>query len=212
VAQCPKLLNKTFVTQYTYDFTGNVLTVQNSMYDDGNAINPFYHHYEYDADNRLSKAFTSTGGTTKKLRATYDYYLHGPLKRIELGDKLQGIDFVYNIHGWLTQINHPDNQQDPGLDGSTGSHAGVRPDVFGMVLDYYSSTIANLYGARTGPSIQNLNSIHGLPDTHQPSYAAHQPLIRFNPIQDPSPVNSTPGAMKEYSAENPRYKKMLSQE
>lgn len=77
-----------------------------------------HHHYEYDADKRLAKAFTSVDGTTKKLRANYEYYLHGPLKRIELGgmivndevvSEIQGIDFVYNINGWLTQMNHPNH-------------------------------------------------------------------------------------------------------
>jgi hypothetical protein len=211
MAQKPTRLNRTFVTRYTYDYLGNITVVHNASYaSSAVALDAFYHHYEYDKDNRLWKAYTSTDGSNKKLRATYDYYLHGPLKRIELGDKLQGIDFVYNIHGWLTQINHPDKAQDPGGDGSPGDNAGVRPDVFGMVLDYYESDLNNLYTASTF-SPNRMKDLHGLPASNTPAYAAnHQPLIRFNDFYsyDPSEVSID---SKEHSAENPKYRTMLSE-
>ena len=75
-----------------------------------------------------------------------------------LATNLQGIDFVYNIHGWLTQINHPDNSNvsnDPGGD-SPGTN-GVRKDVFGMILEYYERSMS--------PTITSLepNSFHRLP-------------------------------------------------
>jgi len=176
MAQRPKLLNKTFVTQYTYDFTGNVVTVQNSMYDNGNAINPFYHHYEYDVDNRLSKAFTSTDGSNKKLRATYEYYLHGPLKRIELGDQLQGIDFVYNIQGWLTQINHPDPNLDPGKDGQQGGRPNVRADVFGMVLSKDYGLVETQY-RHADESVDSVPP-YRVPTLMPPSQSGPRPLWR----------------------------------
>jgi hypothetical protein len=196
MAQKPRLLNKTFVTQYTYDFTGNVLTVHNAAYITGAPTDQFYHHYTYDKDKRLSKAYTSTDGTNKKLRATYEYYLHGPLKRIVLGDQLQGIDFVYNIQGWLTQINHPDVTQDPGKDGN---------DVFGMVLDYYESTLSLAPVTGTfGPS-----NLHGLPEGNHSLLAGHQPLPRFTSfVNEPSSATSV-SPFKSYSAESPRYKEML---
>lgn len=208
MAQQPNDLPVTPVLRYTYDFPGNVLQVENATYQSGTLVSQFFHHYEYDADLRLSRAYTSTDGSTKTLRATYEYYLHGPLKRIELGDKLQGIDFVYNINGWLTQINHPDTDLDPGKDGLTGEHAAVRKDVFGMVLDYYESSMNNLYSASTGPAIQNLNLIHGLPDQSQ-RVASHQPLIRFNTVADPSQGISHPGTFKTFSAEHTRYREVL---
>jgi hypothetical protein len=77
-AQKPSALNRTFLTQYSYDFLGNVLTVKNSSYSGETELQPFYHHYGYDPDKRLSKVYTSLDGSTKKLRATYTYYLHGP--------------------------------------------------------------------------------------------------------------------------------------
>lgn len=137
MAQKPaELLPFTFVTSYSYDFLGNVSTVVNTTYQNGAQTNTLYHHYEYDRNKRLEKTYTSTTGTDRKLRATYHYYLHGPLKRIELGDQLQGIDFVYNINGWLTHINHPDHAQDPGVDGNGN---GFPQDAFGMTLDYYEN-------------------------------------------------------------------------
>lgn len=156
MAQRPKILNKTFLTQYTYDFLGNVLVVYNAMYVDGSSTDPFYHHYEYDLDKRLSRAYTSVDGANTKLRATYAYYLHGPLKRIELGDGIQGIDFVYNINGWLTQINHPDKSMDPGGDGN---------DVFGMLINYYESELPGLYSNIHPNNLHNPNVLHRLPYT-----------------------------------------------
>jgi hypothetical protein len=212
MAQKPTALNRTFVVKYSYDFSGNVETVKSASYQNLTPSDEFYHHYAYDKDNRLLQAFTSLDGSNKKLRATYEYYLHGPLKRIELGDKLQGLDFVYNINGWLTQINHPNTGEDPGEDGKqNGLHPDFRKDVFGMVLDYYESSMNNLYTASATPSIYNMNLIHGLPQQHQ-QIASHQPLIRFNAIEDPSSSISNPNVFKEFSAENARYKKILSQD
>lgn len=69
----------TKTVDYTYDFNGNVLEV---AYQKGQP-DAYYHHYTYDADQRLSAVHTSPdGGTTKTLQATYVYYLHGPLKRV----------------------------------------------------------------------------------------------------------------------------------
>jgi hypothetical protein len=200
MTQKPKMLPRVFVVKYTYDFLGNVLTVANLSYDlNGNVVSQFYHHYEYDADKRLSKAYTSLEETgSMKLRATYSYYLHGPLKRIELGDNLQGIDFVYNIQGWLTQINHPDPTQDPGGDTN---------DAFGMVLDYYESDLANLFTASTG-SAHDPAKIHGLPANLLATVTdEHQPLIHFMPEQTSEDALS----MKAYSAGNPQYQKMITE-
>jgi hypothetical protein len=188
MAQRPKVLNKTFVTRYTYDFIGNVLTVFNAMYANGNLTNPFYHHYEYDLDNRISKTFTSLDGNTKKLRATYQYYLHGPLKRIELGE-IQGIDFVYNINGWLTHINHPDKAMDPGGDDN---------DVFGMLLNYYESDLSGLHSSLNPKDSNDPNQWHRLPFTAQHA----TPTNASNRIEE--------AGLKKHSAENSQYFEMLS--
>ena len=159
MAQKPAGLERVFVVKYTYNFLGNVLKAENLSYSLGGVLlEQFYHFYEYDADSRLSKVYTSaTTEADKKLRATYTYYLHGPLKRIELGDKLQGIDFVYNIHGWLTQINHPDKSKDPGKDGN---------DVFGMILNYYETDLANVFGKNEKMQVPDPDNFHHLPQMH----------------------------------------------
>jgi hypothetical protein len=199
MAQKPIALPRVFVAVYQYDFLGNVLKVSNLSYNlSGSLLSQFHHYYEYDADKRLSKAYTSAGDDgSRKLRASYEYYLHGPLKRIELGDNLQGIDFVYNIHGWLTAINHPDRLQDPGGDSN---------DVFGMVLDYYESDLNNLYSSI---DLQyDVFKNHGLPAHSLPVVASHQPLIRFY-IPTASSEDLPSFNVKNYSAENPVYKKMI---
>lgn len=202
IARKPTNLNLLFVTTYQYDFLGNVLRVSNFAYDwtSHALVNEFHHHYEYDADQRLNKAYTSfEQHGPKKLRATYFYYLHGPLKRIELGDKLQGVDFVYNIHGWLTQINHPLKSEDPGHDAN---------DAFGMILDYYESDIPNLLSGKVSP--HNPVRHHGLTEEMiAGNMELKQPLPRFAPEISYQGFNQEM-SLKKYSAENPAYREMIS--
>lgn len=157
-------LDKSFLLQYNYDPSGNVLDVTYVPVDNsGNLIltERFIHYYEYDASKRLIKAFSGTDGLHKKLRAQYYYYLHGPLKRIELGERLQGIDFIYNIHGWLTAINDPNTANDPGQDGYTGAHQNFKKDAFGMILDYYESSMGGLFSANL---MDDPSYYHRIPD------------------------------------------------
>lgn len=205
VQKAPKL-PMIFVVRYCYDFHGNVLTVSNLTYAapsgaPGAAANKpmeeFYHHYEYDSDKRLSKVYTSTAETGDRfLRARYEYYLHGPLKRIELGNKIQGVDFVYNIQGWLRQINHPDPLQDPGQDGN---------DAFGMVLDYYESDMNNLFPTA---GVIDPNRNHATSEALRATTMVHPPLIRFLP-EPPAGVRVEVPILQKYSADNPVYQQML---
>jgi hypothetical protein len=202
IARKPTKLNLVFVTTYQYDFLGNALSVSNFTYDwtTHALVNQFHHHYEYDTDQRLNKAYTSQEANgTKKLRATYFYYLHGPLKRIELGDKLQGVDFVYNIHGWLTQINHPQKSKDPGNDAN---------DAFGMVLDYYESDIPNLLSGKIMP--HSPVQLHGLPEMMLANQSYKQALPRFAPEAPDAGLLQQKSMLKKYSAENPVYQQMMS--
>jgi YD repeat-containing protein len=113
---------------YSYDYVGKVTRVAYNK----DVVGQFYHFFEYFGDDsRLVKSYTSTDGVTKKLAARYYYYLHGPLKRVELGTNVQGIDYVYNVDGTLKLINHADAALDPGLDGISGTNAGFIKDVFG---------------------------------------------------------------------------------
>jgi|GEM_PF-3435288 len=101
------------------------------------------HRYTYDDDHRLISVFTSRDGIDWDEDATYYYYLHGPLARMELGDqKVQGVDYAYTIHGWLKGVNSNTLTavNDLGRDGSAQSRPNrwVARDAFGYSLTYYN--------------------------------------------------------------------------
>ncbi|MGH1336865.1 MAG: RHS repeat domain-containing protein [Aureispira sp.] len=133
------------------------------------ALDRFYHRYEYDEQNRITKVETSNNDLVWDSDAQYAYYEHGPLKRKELGeDKIQGLDYTYTIHGWLKAINHPyltqyenanstNNQlNDPGQDGyATSPNNEVLQDVWGFSLGYYQGD----YARQSTQGAGNYNSI-----------------------------------------------------
>ncbi len=208
-AQKPKALNRTFVIQYTYDFLGNVTQVKQSSFLAGSELNVFYHHYEYDTDKRLTKAYTSLDGVNKTLHASYQYYLHGPLKRIELAGNLQGIDFIYNIHGWLESINHPNINKDPGQDGIPGSaHANFRPDVFGLLLDYYDSEFNNLFPVSALDRSKDLKRLHHLASRHE-EFLATASEKSYSADFMSADMSTQTDFFKNYSAQNSLYKELI---
>lgn len=98
----------------------------------------FVHQYIYDADKRLIETKTSANNTVFTRNQALKYYLHGALKRNELGGTLQGIDYVFTINDQLKSLNDPTlTSRDPGKDGYTGANAGFKKDIFGFTLDYY---------------------------------------------------------------------------
>ena len=119
---------------YEYDLiSGKVLKVK---YQEG-FPDQFFHRYSYDEDNRLTTAETSLDGLIWDRDGRYDYYEHGPLERLTIGeDKVQGLDQVYTIQGWLKGINHGSLQKalDPGTDGLNNN---VGRDAWGMMLGYF---------------------------------------------------------------------------
>ncbi|PKB18343.1 RHS repeat-associated core domain-containing protein [Flavobacterium sp. 5] len=119
---------------YDYDLiSGNV----NSVIFQPRKADQFIHKYNYDADNRIVDVNTSTDGVIWEKDASYQYYPHGPLARVELGNKnVQGIDYAYTLHGWLKAVNGEniaDSANDLGHDG-TGTKT---KDAFGYSLNYY---------------------------------------------------------------------------
>ena len=117
---------------YQYDFSGNVLQV---AYQKGQA-DSFYHYYGYDAAQRLTSVYTSPDGATQTLQAQYTYYLHGPLKRVQVAGDLQGVDYVYTLQGALKSINHTTTALEPGQDSPYTN--GVQKDLFALTLEYFS--------------------------------------------------------------------------
>lgn len=111
------------------------------------------YYYEYDKDRRVTATYTNTvdNPSTKIVHARYQYYLHGPLKRVELGDNLQGLDYVYTADGRLKAVNNPNPEFDPGGDGMANTFA---KDVFGYSLEYhpndYTRAATNIKSMQSG--------------------------------------------------------------
>ena len=129
---------------YTYAPDGNLRSVAYQQDDTGEA---FFHYYSYNANSRLQQVYTGkkaprynarqeiTNLSDFTLQGSYDYYLHGPRKRVVLGKHRQGLDYTYTAQGWLKGINQADPTTDPGRDGEDNS---VRPDLFGTTLHYFN--------------------------------------------------------------------------
>ncbi|WP_123955310.1 RHS repeat-associated core domain-containing protein [Flavobacterium cheongpyeongense] len=132
---------------YDYDLiSGNVNKV---TYQPNNPKDQFIHRYEYDADNRIKQVYTSKDNIIWEKEANYLYYDHGPLARVELGDKqVQGMDYIYTLQGWLKGVNSEKlgAAYDAGKDG-----LNVAQDAFGFALNYYKGD----YQSRAGVSKDN---------------------------------------------------------
>ncbi|MFD0794732.1 RHS repeat-associated core domain-containing protein [Mucilaginibacter litoreus] len=152
---------------YEYDLiSGKVNFVR---YQEGKT-DQFFYKYSYDAENRLTDAYSAPlaslrpFGTSDLLQETraqdahYEYYLHGPLARVELGPengKVQGTDYAYTLQGWLKGINNQNlnatgANADMGADGSTGVHVSVAKDAIGFSLGYYGGDYSPVAGASAG--------------------------------------------------------------
>ena len=124
--------------RYHYDLiSGNERQV---AYQPG-GVDQFFHRYTYDADNRIQTVATSRDSLIWRTDAGYDYYRHGPLARMQVGDGLVlGLDYAYTIQGWLKGVNSQSltPRRDPGRDGDSGGlHARVGRDAFGFSLHYF---------------------------------------------------------------------------
>jgi RHS repeat-associated protein len=165
-------------THYSYDILGNVDTLLQdyrfgAMNDNSNRLkkivydydlvsgkvnqvsyqpgksDAFYHRYVYDAENRITHVLTSTDSVNWDNDAFYQYYDHGPLARTVLGEQqVQGINYAYNLQGWLKSIN-PDIYDSVGYnlkaDGSVGSVVGKT--AYNVMLNYFNGDYKAISGA-----------------------------------------------------------------
>ncbi|WP_143774436.1 RHS repeat domain-containing protein, partial [Niastella vici] len=165
-------------TYYTYDILGNVDTlVQDyrlgTMANNGNRFkkiaydfdlvsgkvnlvsyqpgqpDAFYHKYVYDAENRITNVLTSADSINWDNDAFYQYYDHGPLARTIIGEQqVQGINYAYNLQGWIKSIN-PDVNVTSGYtlkpDGSNGSVVGKT--AYNVMLNYFNGDYKAISGA-----------------------------------------------------------------
>lgn len=169
-------------TYYSYDMHGNVDTLLHDyrdgvMYNNGNGfkkivygydlisgkvnyvgyqpgeIDAFYHRYVYDADNRITAVETSRDSIHWEEDAWYSYYKHGPLARLELGAKVQGIDYVYTLQGWVKAVN-PNLLQTGGSGGSGESCTGASA-VNDLVVNARVADGPSIYTARRTVSMED---------------------------------------------------------
>lgn len=130
------------IVDYQYDLISGKV---NSVYYQSKQADQYYHQYFYDMANRLVNVESGRGQYQLDQDASYFYYLHGPLARIELGrQKVQGIDYAYTIQGWLKGVNsgHLVSDKDIGRDGYTGSNGFngnnyFPSDEYGFNLHYF---------------------------------------------------------------------------
>lgn len=132
--------------KYDYDpITSKVIQLK---YNEG-LKDQFFWRYSYDEDNRLILAESSKDNIFWEKDVNYEYSAIGQLTRTKLGeDKLQGIDYIYTLEGWLKAMNSPSEEIDPGNDGNNfDDYNGLIPDydkqfakdAFGMYLTYYKN-------------------------------------------------------------------------
>lgn len=141
---------------YEYDLvSGSVIKVKyNEEFADR-----FFHRYAYDIDKRIKTVETSTDGIYWERDAAYNYYLHGPLKRAELGhDRVQGLDYAYTINGWLKGLNGTNQSNDLGGDGSmVDKNMYVARDAYSMVLGYFKGDYNSKSSILNSGNFFNLN-------------------------------------------------------
>ena len=174
-----------FASHYSYDIAGNVKTLIQEQrrltalqqelkridyeYDliSGNVnkviyqkdkVDQFIHKYIYDADNRLLTVNTSPDGIIWDRDASYKYYEHGPLARVELGQqRVQGLDYAYTLQGWLKGVNA--NELDPAKDmGNDGLSNAVAKDVFAFDLGYFSGDYVPIGGTGLTEDLDDITS------------------------------------------------------
>ena len=88
---------------YEYDLVSGKVNMVSYQHGKGDQ---FYYRYNYDADNRVTRSYSSRDKLIWIEDAAYTYYLHGPLARMELGqNKVQGVDYAYTLQGWMKGIN-----------------------------------------------------------------------------------------------------------
>ena len=127
-----------------YDY--NLITSQvNRMdYQSGNP-DGYSLKYLYDSENRLEKVYYKSVGESESEwheLASYEYYRHGPLARMVLGDTLQGVDYAYTLQGWIKGVN---------LEKEQGE--GVRQDVYGYTMQYNTEDYKPIGNSTFNPTV-----------------------------------------------------------
>ena len=111
--------------------------------------------YTYDPSGRLLSSTHQVMGVDAAPvpLAANTYTALGQLKEKNLANGRQSVDYSYNIRGWLTSINNPDNLT---AAGSGDAYA----DLFGMRLAYNEATVTGArpqYNGNIAEAVWNTN-------------------------------------------------------
>lgn len=133
---------------YTYGIVSGML--KEVRYQEGKE-DAFWHRYQYAASGKLENVFTSRNGYWWDRDIRNQYYRHGQLSRLEIGqDDVQGLDMLYTLQGWLKAVNHPLSQADPGGDGQRNRFA---KDVYCFSLGYHQKDYRAIGGGAEFPFV-----------------------------------------------------------
>ncbi len=178
--------------EYQYDALGKVTKMYfRRSFPPGASPDAFYVWYDYDNLGRLERVYTNTTDVkpTTSFNAQYTYWPSGQVKRLLLGNTVQGLDYLYNSRGWLTQINHHSllANKDPGNDSTM-----VTKDRFGEIIGYNKQKyIASDAQFSSGPS------------GYAPQYNGNISWITLNTLGNTNPVGfSTTGWIFRYDKAN----------
>ncbi|AUC13629.1 hypothetical protein BTO06_00040 [Tenacibaculum sp. SZ-18] len=127
----------TDIVKNKFDFTGKVVesTTQHTKSDDNLSTLTITDKFEYDNTGRLQKQVQKIGNQAEEIIVENAYDELGQLKSKGIGGKttqnrLQTVDFKYNIRGWLKEINNTNFLGDDlfafKLNYNTVNHSGTR--------------------------------------------------------------------------------------
>ena len=181
-------------TDYTYDALSRLVK---KVFQKNTPSETFVHYFNYDpANGSLWTVYTNTvdNQSTASLQAKYIYYLHGGIKRVELGNGIQGLDYTYTLQGAPKAINNINTSADPNNDAIANNN--TYPDAFGEVLDYYTNDYQNMrssgaqyiYGVNNNPATDsysgNIKAMSWFSSKPPGSGASNAP-VTYNYTYDP---------------------------
>ncbi|MEP1781521.1 RHS repeat-associated core domain-containing protein, partial [Reichenbachiella sp.] len=102
------------ITTVQYNFAGQVMKTYVDHNPDGAANNSttIEQAYTYDHVGRSLTTTHSIDNATPVTIASYTYNELGALENKTLADGFEDVDYEYNIRGWITQMNNPNDSED----------------------------------------------------------------------------------------------------
>ena len=99
----------TDVTSTRYDFIGQALSSYTRHQVPSQPAIAVQQQTSYDHAGRVLQTEQTLAGGTRQVLAQHTYNELGQLQQKVLGPQLQTVDYRYNVRGWLTHVNDPDN-------------------------------------------------------------------------------------------------------